>query len=288
MQATYQRWLGVIKIKRNVKDGNVMDHIKFLVGADPECFIRKDGKFFSAHGLIKGDKKNPFPVNNGAVQVDGMALEFNINPASTEGEFLFNVSDVLNTLKLMVPEYEVVATPVADFDIDYIKQQPAEALELGCDPDYNAWTQKANEKPDGERPFRTASGHIHVGWTNDIDKNNPMHIAMAEEATRQLDFYLGLPSLHYDKDTRRREMYGKAGCYRPKPYGVEYRTLSNVWLTSEKLIKWVYNNTQKAMQELVNGNILAKKYGDIQELINDSDVERANAIIKAENITVPV
>lgn len=265
-----------------------MADMKFLVGADPEVFVRKDGKFLSAHGMIKGDKKNPFPVNNGAVQVDGMALEFNINPASSEGEFLFNVSDVLNTLKLMVPEYEVVATPVADFEMDYLKAQPAEALELGCDPDYNAWTMQANEKPNGERPFRTASGHIHVGWTNGEDTQSAMHQGMCNEAAKQLDFYLGLPSLHYDTDTRRRSMYGKAGCLRYKPYGMEYRTLSNMWLTSEKLIKWVYNNAQLAMQELVKGNNLSQKYGDIQELINNSDVLEGNAIIKSANIPVPV
>ncbi len=262
--------------------------MKFLIGCDPEVFVRKDGKFLSAYGMVKGDKKNPLPVNNGAVQVDGMALEFNINPASTEGEFLFNVSDVLNTLKSMVPEYEVVATPVADFDVEYIKQQPADALELGCDPDYNAWDGMPNPRPDGERPFRTASGHVHIGWTEGQDKNDPVHIGMCKEAAKQLDFYLGLPSLFYDNDVRRREMYGKAGACRYKPYGVEYRTLSNVWLNSEKLIKWVYNNTMQAMNELVNGNLLSQKYGDIQELINSSNVKEANAIIKAEKIMVPV
>lgn len=261
--------------------------MQFLIGCDPEVFVRKDGKFLSAHGMIKGDKKNPLPVRNGAVQVDGMALEFNINPASTEDEFLFNVSDVLNTLKLMVPEYEVVATPVADFEMEYLKQQPAEALELGCDPDYNAWTLQANEKPDGDRPFRTASGHIHLGWTDGESKENPSHVSDCNEVAKQLDFYLGLPSLYYDTDKRRRSMYGKAGCVRYKPYGVEYRTLSNVWLTSEKLIKWVYNNAQLAMQELLKGNNLSQKYGDIQELINNSNVQEANAIIKDAHIPVP-
>ncbi len=262
--------------------------MKFLVGCDPEVFVKKADKFHSAYGLIKGDKKNPQPVNNGAVQVDGMALEFNIKPASTEGEFLFAVTDVLATLKSMVPEYEVVATPVADFDMDYIKQQPAEALELGCDPDYNAWNGMANPRPDGERPFRTASGHVHIGWTDGMDTNHPMHQAMCREAAKQLDFYLGLPSLMYDKDTRRREMYGKAVALRFKPYGVEYRTLSNVWLSSEKLIKWVYNNTMLAMQKLEEGVLLSEKYGDIQELINNSDVKESNAIIKSANIPVPV
>ena len=103
-----------------------------LVGCDPEVFVRKGGVFKSAYGLIKGDKKHPQKVHRGAVQVDGMALEFNIDPAATEDEFVINVQDVFNTMKGMVPDYEVVATPVAHFDMDYLRSQPADALELGC------------------------------------------------------------------------------------------------------------------------------------------------------------
>ncbi len=44
----------------------------------------------TASGLVIPDtaKEKPFPVTNGAVQVDGMALEYNIDPASTVEEFV--------------------------------------------------------------------------------------------------------------------------------------------------------------------------------------------------------
>lgn len=258
-----------------------------LVGCDPEVFVKKNGVFLSAHGLIKGDKKNPLPVNRGAVQVDGMALEFNIDPASSEDEFLINVNDVFSTLKLMVPDYEVVAVPVAEFGMEYMKKQPAEALELGCDPDYNGWTGLANEKPNGERPFRTASGHVHIGWTEKEDITSADHLARCGFAAQQMDFFLGLPSLAYDMDKKRRELYGKAGCFRPKSYGVEYRTLSNCWLNSAELIKWVYRNVQVGMDRLFEDGPLSAKYGDIQEIINASDWKAAQKIIKAEGIAVP-
>ena len=260
--------------------------MKFLVGCDPEVFVKQNGVFKSAYGLIRGDKKNPQKVNRGAVQVDGMALEFNIDPAASEDEFCINVQDVFNTMKLMVPDYEVVTVPVAHFDKDYIAQQPMEALELGCDPDYNAWHGVVNNKPNGNRPMRTASGHVHIGWTSDKDINDPSHIGMGQAAVKQMDFYLGLPSLAYDDDTERREMYGKAGCCRFKPYGVEYRTLSNAWLKSETLMRWVYRNTIAGMNALVAGNDLSQKYGDIQDIINNSDKKAAMKIIKAENIEV--
>lgn len=260
--------------------------MKILVGCDPEVFVKKDGVFQSAYGLIEGNKKHPQKVNKGAVQVDGMALEFNIDPAASEDEFCINVQEVFKTMCLMVPEHEVVAVPVANFGMDYLRQQPAEALELGCDPDYNAWGGFENPRPDGERPFRTAAGHIHIGWTNDANIRDPEHQAMGNELVKQLDFFLGLPSLLYDNDVQRRSMYGKAGACRYKPYGVEYRTLSNAWLNSEKMIRWAYRATQAGVAALLAGNNLSHMYGDIQDIINNSDVESAKAIIENAGLEV--
>lgn len=252
---------------------------KILVGCDPEVFVKKNNKFMSAFGLIQGDKKHPQPVDNGAVQVDGMALEFNINPASNEEQFVHSVQSVFDQLCKMVPDYEVVAVPVAHFDEAYMKQQPKEALELGCDPDFNGWNGFANPRPDGDRPMRTASGHVHIGWTKNQDIHEDMHRNRCHLAAQQMDFFLGLPSLFYDEDTQRREMYGKGGCLRYKPYGVEYRTLSNAWLQNEQRMRWVYRNVIKGMKELMNGNILSRKYGDIQEIINKSNKKEAMNII---------
>lgn len=260
--------------------------MEILVGCDPEVFVKQNGVFKSAYGLIKGDKKHPMKVDKGAVQVDGMALEFNIDPARDENEFCINVQHVFNTMKLMVPEYEVVAVPVAHFDAEYMKTQPEAALELGCDPDYNGWTGLANVKPNANRPMRTASGHVHIGWTNDKDTQDGGHIAMCNDVAKQMDFMLALPSLMYDNDTQRREMYGKAGCCRYKPYGMEYRTLSNAWLKSETLMRWVYRNTIDGMNRLMKGEALFAKYGDIQEIINTSDKKAAQKIIEAEKIEV--
>jgi len=62
--------------------------MKILVGCDPELFVKKDGVLVSAHGLVQGSKEHPFRVSKGAVQVDGMALEFNIDPAEDENLIL--------------------------------------------------------------------------------------------------------------------------------------------------------------------------------------------------------
>lgn len=249
---------------------------QILVGSDPEIFVKQNGQFVCAHNLIPGTKEKPHKVEKGAVQVDGFALEFNIDPASSVDEFILNHNTVMGILAKMVPGYELAPVPVADFTPEYMAAQPAEAKILGCDPDYDAYTGLANIKPQADLPMRTASGHVHIGWGKDMDN----HHDQARAAAVQMDFYLGLPSLFYDEDTRRRSMYGKAGCYRLKPYGVEYRTLSNAWLLSRERMAWVFNQVQEGMKQLMSGNALHDKYGSIAEIINNSDKKEAKRIIK--------
>lgn len=237
------------------------DKIQLLIGADPEVFMAKDGKYISAHNAIPGDKKNPHKVDKGAVQVDGLALEFNIDPASSPEEFAANIKAVMATLAGMVPGYELAAVPVAEFGFDYLKQQPKEALELGCDPDFDAWSNgAANPRPNGEVDFRTGAGHVHIGWGSGFNVQDPQHIADCVMLSKQLDFFLGIPSIQFDEGQKRRELYGNLGAFRPKPYGMEYRVLSNAWLKDERLMQWVFNNTTKAFQALVDGKYKPQRY----------------------------
>jgi len=227
---------------------------EFLIGADPEFFVKKDGKHVSAYNLIPGTKAEPYKVKGGAVQVDGMALEFNIDPASSFAEFDNNITTVLGELRKMVgPEYEFDFSPVAHFGKEYIDAQPEKARELGCDPDYSAYTGVANPSPDGGLGIRTASGHIHIGWTNDQDIADPNHIEACRMLTKQLDHSIGLASGIWDEDPTRREMYGQFGAYRPKPYGVEYRVMSNKWVNDPALRRIVYHMTIASAKELLAG-----------------------------------
>lgn len=212
-----------------------MSGVQFLLGADPEVFVRKNGKPVSAHGMIEGTKSSPKKTSNGAVQVDGMALEFNIDPVHYRrfDEFNYNIVKTIRDLKELAGEVSIIPEPVQVFGEEFMAEQPDEAKELGCDPDFNAYTGEENPRPDGDRPFRTGAGHVHIGWGADIPVENREHFEICQEFVKVLDSTVGMYMTYIDRDPRRRELYGKAGAFRVKPYGVEYRTPSNVWIKNK-------------------------------------------------------
>ena len=231
--------------------------MNITIGCDPEVFVKNStGRVISAHNLIPGTKASPYAVDFGAVQVDGMALEFNIEPTSNLWDFSEKVFSVVKTLKTMIPpSYGLVVSPVADFEKEYIDKQPLEARQLGCDPDFNAYTGgMPNEKPNADVNFRTASGHIHIGWTKDVDVTHPDHLEACMMVTKQLDIALGSLESMWCPPNKRKELYGKLGTFRPKSYGVEYRVLSNAWLKSPRLARFVADATLTAVRSLLNGN----------------------------------
>ena len=246
-----------------------------LVGCDPELFMKNanDGSFVSAHDRVPGTKYKPFKVEYGAVQIDGTALEFNIDPAASVDEFVRNIKAVRKSLEGFVPGYNVVAEPVALYDKKYFTHEiPGYAKTLGCDPDYNAWTLGQNPPPNaGKNPMRTGAGHIHIGWTDGADVFDKEHYILAARIARQCDYYLGIQSLLWDSDPTRRLLYGKAGAFRPKHYGVEYRTLSNRWLSSDALTAWVYNAALLATKDAFGGFWAEDSYGDSARGIIDTN-----------------
>lgn len=269
--------------------------MEILIGADPEIFVYDIVKncFLSGEGLIPGTKHEPFKVDKGAIQVDGVALEFNIDPARTAKEFVGNVIHVYDRLKERIykagSSLVLRASPVADFDPEYFEKNVSfEAKILGCDPDFNAYTGQANLPPQGERPFRTASGHIHIGWTSEIEFTNPFHMGMCQALSKHLDIYLALPSRLWDTDSRRRELYGQLGAFRPKHYGLEYRVLSNVWIRDMLLMEFVYSSARLCVDRFFAAELPEPPdYNYINHIWNDYSVKDLKSFLEDNDIPMP-
>jgi Phage phiEco32-like COOH.NH2 ligase-type 2 len=246
----------------------------FTYGADPELFITRNGKPASAYGLLPGDKKNPHKTPGGAIQVDGMAAEFNIDPVPAGNFELFNerVVQQIKEIRNRVPGYNLKPVPVMDFGAEFLAAQPDEAKELGCDPDYNAYTLAKNPRPDGDAvTFRTAAGHVHIGWGADIPAENEEHIEICANFVKVLDQTLGLFMCIIDNEPRRFQLYGRAGCFRPKSYGVEYRTPSNVWITKRDYRRAVFQLMDYAVWYAAH----RQEFQDVQDIINTGEKDRA-------------
>ena len=256
----------------------------FTIGADPEIFVKKNGNPFSAHDLVPGTKESPHKTTVGAIQVDGLALEFNIDPVPQLDfeAFNYNIVKTISDLRAAVGKgYNFNIASVQDFGKELLEKQPAKALELGCDPDWNAYTEAVNPSPDAkEVTYRTGAGHIHIGWGTDIPVDNVDHIKICSNFIKMLDGTVGMFMTCIDRDPRRRELYGKAGAFRPKPYGVEYRTPSNLWIVNRNRRQIVHSLLNTAIKNQKNNayDRLFTGY-NIERIINTGDVDAAKYLL---------
>lgn len=254
----------------------------FTIGADPELFLKnEENKLISVVGLIGGTKQEPMDIGNGcAIQEDNVAAEFCIPPCTDEQGFINSIQYALGDINTRANKLGLTLaalTASASFDKDQLRSRAAQ--EFGCDPDYNVYTQQANPRPRAEdKTLRSAGGHVHVGT-----ELNPFHVGKA------MDLYLGVPSLLVDQDERRRQLYGKAGAVRFKPYGLEYRTLSNFWIWETKTISWVYHQVAKCLdkcEEFISSTTEEEQLL-IQDCINNNNKEYAKHLVQKWSIQTP-
>ncbi len=250
---------------------------KVTYGADIEFFIRPlgDTEPIPAIGMVGGTKEKPMPLSKGYfIQEDNVAVEFNIPICKDRNSFVQAVDKGFRLCQdKLPPSFSYYEKASAAFKPVYLMHP--QAREFGCEPDINAYTQKVNPRPHAENPYlRSAGGHIHIGWENpDMESRF--------ELIRAMDVFVGLPSLSEDADTRRRELYGKAGAMRIKPYGVEYRTLSNYWLFDLSLLDLVSRRCEMAVKFINYGHkVMKDDYDDIVKAVNNGDKVGGHKIYK--------
>jgi hypothetical protein len=246
----------------------------YLVGCDPELFLKdSNGKWRASCGLFGGSKTNPLPFGpkGFALQEDNVALEFNIPPAWNADMFDSSLEFALTELGARAGALGLGLSISASAVFPPEELAHPNAQEFGCDPDFNAWTENENPRPESQNKLlRSCGGHVHVG----VKKYS---YVQKIELIRMLDVLLGIPSLYLDTDKQRRELYGKAGAYRDKSYGVEYRSLSNFWVAKSDLRKWVFNEVQKATKMLETGYSVPEEDGTvIQQAIDFGDMKAAD------------
>lgn len=217
-----------------------------LVGCDPEVFAVniETNAPTSCIGKIGGTKEHPLQVNGGAVQEDGVTAEINIIPCRDSESFYNNISMVRNHIEGKLNKYNCKThlaeeLPFAEKELDHPLAQV-----FGCDPDYNVYKKIQNEPLDASmiNPYRLAGGHIHCGIKDMVST-----IQEYENFVVLMDLIVGFPTkVIMDKNMAsiRHNYYGSFGNFRLKPYGIEYRTPSSLWLKNKATIQWVFDKVQ--------------------------------------------
>jgi hypothetical protein len=252
--------------------------MQFSIGADPELFLKRGDKYVSAIGIIGGTKETPRPIKElgrgFAVQEDNVLCEYNIPACGSPRRWCEAHKAILDYLTNSLQEKGLTLAPDAAAIMPEEELRHPMAHVFGCEPDYNVWTLKPNPRPKAANPnLRSAGGHVHVG----IRATNPEKVLLG----RMLDCTLGLWSVIHDPDTMRKELYGKSGAVRLKPYGIEYRVMSNFWLKSEDAVSEVYEWVRFSLSKYLKHNIPPEVATATQEAINTNNKPLAQKLLKA-------
>lgn len=237
-----------------------MINLNVQFGTDPEFFIGDGmGGFVSASEVFPTKKLplTPFSMKKGAPYFssaqsciklfrDGFGVEINTIPRKCRALLTNDIMDALKDLNQIVKEknerWEIVSAPTVRVPLEYIEKLPEDVQRFGCDPAWNAYSERKEsiELNGRAHPLRYAGGHLHFGFLGDYlgrNGDSPLHPLNREKEAFSLvklfDLTIGLPlSLIFNDEGEflRREFYGKAGEFRFQPWGIEYRTPSpRVW-----------------------------------------------------------
>ncbi len=212
------------------------------IGSDIECFLlNSSDQIINAANHIKYSKEIPYKKQKIKIHYDNILAEFSIPPCETGKEFVVSITNGLYLLEKLASPYKLDFTAAAIIDKSVMEDR--NASENGCNDETNAYTLTFNTEIEPfikNSRFRTCGGHIHIG----VDDENLLDPIIKPLFVYMLDLFLGVPSVILDKDmtqVNRRQAFGKAGAYRSKSYGLEYRVLSSWWVTKPEYIALVYN-----------------------------------------------
>lgn len=270
------------------------------IGADIEvpAFDFRDEPI-SVIDYIKGTKNKPEPLlNGGFIHHDNVLVEYNIKATDNLSYFnkaLYNANkEVEERLKLYHLHPKYIST-LKYLPIDLMNK---EAQAIGCEGDYNAWTEEPNLSLKNnlkvleyfQNGNRSAGGHVHFSFKNIELKDFKPTIF---KIIRRLDYYLTLPSLLYDfKGAARRLLYGSPGAcryivnYPDGSMGGEFRVLSNFWANPyyhQIYSTWIFNNLVYILTHLDN---IEEPPDEVYDIIKKNNIRMAIKYMKKHQLGI--
>lgn len=244
-----------------------------MIGADIEFLMKmgvghNDMELTPSEYIIgtEWDKKNPRVLYldgkrgtgkfSAMLHNDNVMLEIGFDPVPLENaihhpEVL--IDDRISTIKnYILGRYNHLTVEFSEMSHGYYSkdfQSSRHFNTFGCEPDFSAYeVGKKDVDPDKIGLMRMAGGHIHLGdgGVELLEKKEKKRLV------RCLDYYLYPLFSSYDASPRL-AYYGAPGRFRPKSYGIEYRTPSNWWTYNERRIKIVLDAIKVAINDFNEG-----------------------------------
>ena len=295
-----------LKLKPLMYSGNLN------MGCDPEFFFTRGGKVIGSEKVLPEDGLKSADYWGGKFIRDGVQAELNPTPSTCRAA-------VGNAIRACFKDLHTkILKDKADISADFsqcieVSKEEMDSLSekskiFGCAPSTNIYNEGKCKTSviavDPKKYFgRSAGGHIHLGTYNwygyNDDKTAKDALKGADIMVPVLDIVVGNTCVLIDRaesNKERRKVYGKAGEFRLKTYGIEYRTLSNFWLRSHQLTSFVFGLSRLAyhlVTQSAPGNDYVKalfdavKREDIVRAINENDFDLAMQNFKAiEDILV--
>lgn len=266
-------------------------------GCDPEFFFRSNGSIIGAEKILD---KGGLSMGDGAkFIIDGVQGELNTFPTTCRAllcsqiqRAFVGLNESLKAKKGMNITADFGRT--VEISKEALMDLAEESRKFGCAPSNSIYSNpvgmKLAEVDPTEYRVRAAGGHIHLG---SFGRNNKDQIrldnALKKDYKRtvaMLDLIVGNTCVMLDRDEgniERRKVYGKAGEYRLPKHGLEYRTLSNFWLTSAPLVSFAFGMARLAVQLMASEHadlyfktfMSQVKASDVHEAINNNDFNLA-------------
>jgi hypothetical protein len=259
-----------------------------FLGCDPEIFVTAENELFPAYKFLPPKQEAKLfngVYTNARVFWDGFQAEFSLSETPCVAHVVDGIREGLRGVhelaRLNNPTAKLTTRNVFQIPVKTLRSEKEEFVMLGCNPSQNVYGMLGEDVFDARKlRYRFAGGHIHFG----ISKFNFTR-EENESFVRALDAILGVWSVgaaaNFDNPIRRK-YYGLAGEYRLPKHGLEYRTLSNFWITHPGLANLVLMFARAVFGFWRSG--LAKNWvahpQEVVETINNCDVKTARKLLE--------
>jgi hypothetical protein len=245
-------------------------------GCDPEIFVCD-----TADNLIPAFTFLPSKKSATSVFWDGFQAEFRTEACLCQAYLMDEIRTGLKRIWRSAPHGACLSLDSVR-EIKDVSRYTPEQVALGCEPSLNAYGEDPLFVPNPEAlPIRFAGGHLHFGINEAFSKIRCHVQKNAPAIVRMMDRIVGLASvcLAREIDTPvRRRFYGRAGEYRLPKWGLEYRVLSNFWLSDPKIAQLVFEIGRFAFKlGAVGADSIWMGPGDdeVRAIINECDAKAA-------------